>query len=100
MQNSLIVHFFGLQKNFQVAVGQLVARLVFTVILVVFLDCVIGEMPIDVARVIVELLRTSSQVPFFVPICLQVPTIRCYERITSDVELSVLIEKRIDVLLN
>ena len=65
-----------------------------------FLNSVIGEMPIDVAWIVVELLAAGAQIALPVPVGLKLTAVRSHKSIAADVELSILVEKRINVLLD
>lgn len=100
MKRCLEIEVFRLQQYFQIVVGKLIARLVLSIIFVVFLNRIVCQVSVDIARIVVELFATSAQVPFLVPISLQMATIRSDQRIAADIKFSILVKEGIDVLLN
>jgi hypothetical protein len=88
------------QNRLQIRKRQLICLFELPVIFVFLLDCIIRQMPKKVARIVTELLGTRPQVPFFVPVCMQLPRNRCYQHITPNVELSIPVQQWVYVLLN
>lgn len=94
-----IAQIFAFQKPLEVREGQFVAWLEFAIVLALLLNGVIGQVPKEVERVIIELLRTRPQIAFFVPVRSQNSVDRCHEDIAANVEFPVSEQQRRDVLL-
>lgn len=84
----------GLQVLLELLVGQLVALLELAVVGPVFLDCVIGQMHIQVLGVFSsELAGGGPNVSFFVPVALEVPINAGYQHVVPNIELPFEIEQ-------
>lgn len=65
-----------------------------------FLYGIVGQVSVYVGGVVVELFAAGAKVAFSIPVGLELTAVRGDESIAADVELSVFIEKRVDVLLD
>lgn len=64
------------------------------------LNGIVGQMSVYVARVVVELLATSPDVAFLVPVCLESTAVGGNQGVTPNIEFPIFIEEGIDVLLD
>lgn len=85
----------------KISIGELISWLEFSIVLVMFLYCVVGKVYKLVVQVFhVELLRSSSYVSILKPISFLVSVYACQTYIAPDIELSFLIKERHNVLLD
>lgn len=72
----IIANFLTLQKRLQISKRQFVARLILSVIFMLLLYGVIGQMSVNIIWIVVKLLAAGSKVTFFVPIGLYIAIVR------------------------
>lgn len=92
----------GVHVLLEVRVSQLVARLILSVVVCPFLDGVVGQVDQSVGCVLqVEFSTGSPDVALVVEVGLHVSVLCRQQSVSSNVELSVLVQQRLfDVLLN
>ncbi len=55
------------------------------------LNCIVGEMPIDIGGIVVKLFAAGAEVTLFVPVGFQVPTIGSHQGVTSNIKFTVFV---------
>lgn len=96
----LILRLLTVEIALEVGKRDLVTRLILTILLTLFLDGVVGEVDHLVRQILeVEFLACRADVPFLKPVALSDAVGRCQADVCSDVELSLVIEERHNVLL-
>jgi hypothetical protein len=91
----------SIQVPLEVSKGEFISRLEFTIILMILLYSIISKVYEFIIEVLhIELFGSSADVPILEPIALLVPIHTCYADIHSNIELSLLVQKRHYVLLN
>ena len=85
----------------EIGEGKLVSWLEFSVVFVVFLDGIVGQMDKLVVEIFhIEFFGGRADVAVLIPVTFLIPVDASHANVRPDVELALLVEKRHDVLLN
>ena len=88
------------EKGLQISVRKFIARLIFAIVFMFLLDCVVGQMAVEVAGVVIKLFAAGPQIALLVPVGLKLPSERGHQCIGSDIKFPIFVKQRVDVLLD
>ena len=86
--------FEGAKIILKLRVGQLIVRLMLTIIEVLLLNSIISEMYFRIKILQIKLVRRCANVPLIIPVGTSYPMQICYEHVVPDIKFPIVVKKR------